>query len=124
MKRTDASTRGLGITGRTTLLAWLVAVVTLLLFVVALLPGQKQTFLDALRSKAYGVSLSLREVAAGAVVNEDYSAVVDYCTEMLRGDPAMPSKQSSENDAVAQFHDGQTPDVLAIEPVDRFGKFQ
>jgi two-component system NtrC family sensor kinase len=105
MKRTDASTRGLGITGRTTLLAWLVAVVTLLLFVVALLPGQKQTFLDALRSKAYGVSLSLREVAAGAVVNEDYSAVVDYCTEMLRGDPAIDAIVIARNDGFSIVHD-------------------
>ncbi|MBI5691812.1 MAG: HAMP domain-containing protein, partial [Verrucomicrobia bacterium] len=97
--------RGLGITARTTLLAWTVAVVTLLLFVAALLPRQKQTFLDGLRSKAYGVSVSLREVAAGAVVNEDYSAVVDYCTEMLRGDPGIDSIVITRNDGFSLVHD-------------------
>lgn len=90
--------RWLGITLRTALLAWVVAIVTLLLFVVVLLPRQKTTFLESLRSKAYGVTVSLREVAAGAVVNEDFSSVVDHCTEMLRGDPSLDYIVITRND--------------------------
>jgi methyl-accepting chemotaxis protein len=100
-----AKSRWLGITLRTALLSWLVAIVTLLLFVVALLPQQKRTFLEALRSKAYGVTVSLRDVAAGAVVNEDYSSVVDHCTEMLKGDPAIDYIVITRNDGFSLVHD-------------------
>ena len=90
--------RWLGIMLRTALLSWLVAIVTLLVFVVALLPQLKRTFLENLQSKAYGVTVSLRDVAAGAVVNEDYSSVVDHCTEMLKGDPAIDYIVITRND--------------------------
>ena len=90
--------RWLGIMLRTALLSWLVAIVTLVVFVVALLPQLKRTFLENLQSKAYGVTVSLRDVAAGAVVNEDYSSVVDHCTEMLKGDPAIDFIVITRND--------------------------
>jgi len=88
----------LGITLRTALLSWFVAIATLLLFVFALLPQLKRTFLENLQSKANGVIVSLRDVAAGAVVSEDYSTVVDHCTEMLKGDPAIDYIVITRND--------------------------
>ena len=97
--------RWLGITLRTALLSWLVAIATLLAFAFALLPQQKRTFLEALRSKAYGVTVSLRDVAAGAVVNEDYSSVVDHCTEMLKGDPTIDYIVITRNDGFSLVHD-------------------
>ena len=101
----NPKSRWRGITLRTALLSWFVAIVTLLLFVFALLPQQKRTFLENLRSKAYGVTVSLRDVAAGAVVNEDYSSVVDHCTEMLKGDPSIDYIVITRNDGFSLVHD-------------------
>lgn len=95
----------LSITLRTALLAWLVAIITLALFVLAIVPRQKQLFLDNLRSKAYGVTVSLSEVAAGAVVSEDYSSVVDHCMEMLRRDPDIDYIVVTRKDGFSLIHD-------------------
>ncbi|HWA85492.1 MAG TPA: ATP-binding protein, partial [Opitutus sp.] len=93
------------ITARTAGLAWLVAIATLLIFALSILPEQKRTFIDNLRSKAHGVAVSLRDVAAGAVVNEDYSSVVDHCTEMLKGDRAIDYIVLTRNDGFSLVHD-------------------
>ncbi len=79
----------LGILAKTALFAWLVSLVTMTVFVAVTLPGQKRTFIENLASKAHGVSVSLQDVAAGAVVTEDYGAVVDHCTQVLAGDPSI-----------------------------------
>ena len=95
----------IGITLRTALLSWSVTLATLLIFVTVILPWQKRTFLENLESKAHGVALSLREVAAGAAVNEDYSSVVDYCKEMLRGDESLTYIVVAKNDGFSLIQD-------------------
>jgi len=79
----------MGITLRTALLSWLVTLVTLLIFVMVIIPEQKRALIENLESKAHGVAVSLHDVAAGAAVNEDYSSVVDHCKEMLNGDQSL-----------------------------------
>src|SRR4051812_39987851 len=88
----------IGLTLRTALLSWLVTIVTVLIFVIVIIPEQKRTYLENLESKAHGVAISLREVAAGAAVNEDYSSVVDHCKEMLKGDEALDYLVMTKND--------------------------
>lgn len=68
---------------------WLVTLLTLAVYVAANLPQQKQDLLDALQSKARGVSYSLQDITAGAAVSEDYSTVVEHCLQVLRGDEAI-----------------------------------
>ena len=53
------------------------------------LPQQKKDLLEALKSKAQGVSSSLQDVTAGAAMSEDYSTVVDHCVQVLKGDDAI-----------------------------------
>ncbi|MGL1932859.1 MAG: HAMP domain-containing protein [Desulfotalea sp.] len=77
----------LNIAMRIGLLAWLVSVVTLLLFVIITLPQQKSTFISNLQSKANGLAVSLHNVAAGAAINEDYASVVSAAQTMVVGDP-------------------------------------
>ncbi|MCU0573587.1 MAG: response regulator [Syntrophobacteraceae bacterium] len=97
--------RPMGIMLRTALLSWLVAIVTLLIFVIVIIPEQKRTFLQNLESKAHGVTVSLRDVAAGAVVNEDYSSVVDYCVQMLSGDKNLDYLVITRNDGFSMIHE-------------------
>jgi hypothetical protein len=49
---------------------WVVTLVTLALYVGVNQPQQKRDLLDALRSKARGVSSSLQDVTAGAAITE------------------------------------------------------
>ncbi|MBA3027787.1 MAG: HAMP domain-containing protein [Desulfobacteraceae bacterium] len=72
---------------RFALLSWLVTLSTLLIFVLMTLPQQKRTFLKNLESKANSVAVSLRDVAAGAAVNEDLASVVSASQTLLEGDP-------------------------------------
>ncbi|MGH2930617.1 MAG: HAMP domain-containing protein, partial [Solirubrobacteraceae bacterium] len=109
--------RGLGITLRTALLAWLVTISTLLIFAAAIVPEQKRTLLDYLFSKANGVAVALRDVAAGAAVSEDYSSVVDHCVEIVQGDPAIDYIVLTRNDGFSLIHDrsGWRADTLGAE---------
>jgi signal transduction histidine kinase len=93
------------ITVRTAVLTWLVATGTLLIFALAIVPEQKRTYLENLRSKAHGITVSLRDVAAGAVVNEDFSSVVDHCSEMLKGDDSIAYIILTRNDGFSLVHD-------------------
>ena len=95
----------IGITLRTALLSWSVTLVTLLIFVLVILPWQKRTFLENLESKAHGIAVSLNGVTAGAAVNEDYSSVVDYCKEMLSGDEALAYLVFTKNDGFSLIQD-------------------
>lgn len=94
-----------GIMLRTALLAWLVTIGTLLTFAIAMVPAQKRTFLDYLLSKANGVAVSLRDVAAGAAVSQDYGSVVDHCSEMLKGDSAIDYIVLTRNDGFSLIQD-------------------
>ena len=59
-----------GITLRITLLGWMVTLVTLGVFVMVIVPEQKREFELSLESKARGVAVSIRGVAAGAAVSK------------------------------------------------------
>jgi signal transduction histidine kinase len=78
-----------GITARTTLLAWTVTLLTLIIFVVILIPEQKRDLRDGLESKARGVAAALQGEVARAAVSEDYSSVVDNAQQALAGDQAV-----------------------------------
>ena len=95
----------MGITLRTALWSWLVTLTTLLIFVLVIIPQQKRTFLENLESKAQGIAVSLRDVAAGAVVNEDFSSVVDHCKGMLQGDKVLDHLVITKNDGFSLINE-------------------
>jgi len=87
-----------GVTLRMTLLGWIVTLVTLAVFVMVIVPEQKREFQLSLESKARGIAVSIRGVAAGAAVSEDYSAVVDQAMQVLSGDTAIEYVVMTKND--------------------------
>ena len=105
MKAESTKYRGLGITLRTALLSWLVTTATVLIFVTVIIPMQKRTYLENLESKARTLAVSLHNVAAGAVINEDFSSVVDHCKEMLDGDRALDYLVITKNDGFSLIND-------------------
>ena len=90
--------RGVGISLRIALLTWLVAMLTLIIFVFVTTPQQKKMFLHQLESKANSVSLSLHNAAAGAAVNEDYASVISTAQTMIEGDPSLDFLFVMKND--------------------------
>jgi hypothetical protein len=51
------------------LVCWLVALLTLIIFVAGIIPQQKKDLQTALFSKARGIASSLQDVTAGAAVS-------------------------------------------------------
>ena len=87
MKPSDTPPRGLSLILRTALWSWLVALITLLIFAAALIPQQHDVFRQGLESKAYGLTLSLSEIGASSVINDDFTSAVDHSIQIMKGDP-------------------------------------
>jgi two-component system NtrC family sensor kinase len=104
-----------GITRRITLLGWVVTVVTLFVFVMVIIPEQKREFGLSLESKARGVAVSIRGVAAGAAVSEDYSAVVDQAMQVLSGDKAIDYVVVTKNDGFSIVVDRSTWKIETLD---------
>ena len=73
-----------------------------------IVPEQKREFELSLESKARGVAVSIRGVAAGAAVSEDYSAVVDQAMQVLSGDQAIDYVVMTKNDGFSIVIDRST----------------
>ncbi len=103
-----------GITARITLLAWGVTLITLTLFVLALVPAQKRDLREALESKALGVASSLKDVTRTAAVSDDFSLAVEHCTQVLAGDSEIEFLIVSRNDgfSVVVGRDGWRNETL------------
>jgi two-component system NtrC family sensor kinase len=94
-----------GITFRVALLGWVVTLITLAVFLVVSVPQQASEFRTNLESKARGVAASIKGVAAGAAVSEDYSAVVDQAMQVLAGDEAIDFVVITKNDGFSVVTD-------------------
>lgn len=112
-----------GIALKIALFSWLVTLLTLLLFVLVILPVQKRNFEADLASKAQGLSASLQDVIAGAAVTEDYSSVVDHCRQVLQGDDSILYIVVTKNDGFSLIQEAgagavpPAPDSLRPEPL-------
>lgn len=99
------------------LVSWMVTIVTLLIFVVVIVPAQKRTFEENLSSKARGLSASLQDVIAGAAVTEDYSSVVDHCGQVLQADESIVYLVITKNDGFSLIHESVGgPEPIATPP--------
>lgn len=90
---------------RATLQIWGIALIIVGLYAAALFPQQRRDALDALASKANSITLFLQELSAGALVTEDYTAVVDQCTTVIRGDEEIDFIVLARSDGFTLVHD-------------------
>jgi signal transduction histidine kinase len=98
-------TRRFGITLRIALLAWSITLATVSVFVTVIIPEQKRTFLEDLGSKAAGVAVSVRDVATGAIVNEDYGTLVDHCLQIVKEDKSLEYLVITKNNGESWVHE-------------------
>ena len=79
-----ATRMGIGI--KVALLASSVTLLTLLIFGMAIIPEQENAFLENLNSKGHSIALSIQEIYSSAIMNDDSSAVVAHCLELVERD--------------------------------------
>ena len=89
---------------KTMALTWAMTVSTVVLLIALTIPYQKASIIKGLHSKTRVAETSIRDVASGALVSEDYSAVVDYCLELVRGDPSILYIVLVRTDGFALIH--------------------
>ncbi len=89
---------------KTIMLSWLVTVVTIGIFAFFIIPQQRDSLLDSLESKAQLVTTSIGDVAAGAIVIEDYSSVVDHCMQIVADGKSVPYIVITRNDGFSLVH--------------------
>jgi len=94
-----------GLTLKIALLAWLVTVLTLVVFVAAIIPEQHTELEQSLRSKASSIAISVQSLIAGAAINEDYSLVVDHSLQVLEGDSEIEFIVVTRNDGFSVIID-------------------
>jgi two-component system, sensor histidine kinase len=97
--------RRTGIAFRTALLSWLVTIGTLVTFTIVIIPQQKRIFLQSLDSKAHSVAVALLDATVGSIVNDDYSAVVEHCMEILKKDNSLAFLVITRSDGFSLIHD-------------------
>ncbi|MBN2161483.1 MAG: response regulator [Pontiellaceae bacterium] len=93
-----------GIYMRTAMLAWIVSVGSISLFGLQIIPQQKQVYFDVLESKAHVLISSVHDVAASAVVTEDYSEVVEHCMEIIMNNESISFIVLEGNDGLTLVH--------------------
>lgn len=101
---------GSSILVKTAVFSWLVTIATVAIFMWFILPFQKTTFIDNLDSQALLVVSSIRELASGAIVSEDYSEVVDQCMDIVTSNESIHYLVLTRRDGFSLVHnrDGWT----------------
>ncbi len=95
-----------GILLRTALIIWVVTLITITGFIVAIIPEQKAALLKSLDSTAKVTATSIGEVTAASIVLEDYSAVVDHCMRVLAENPVIYYIVITRKDGFSLVHAG------------------
>lgn len=85
-------------------LSWTVAILAVLTFALSVAPQQQRALLDSVNSKAELVARSVREVASSALVVQDYGAVVEHCTNIVREGDEVPYIVVTRNDGFSLTH--------------------
>jgi PAS domain S-box-containing protein len=96
--------RRMSILLRAVMLSWMVTAGTIVIFALFIIPQQKASLLESLKSKAQIVSTSIADVAAGSIVIEDFSAVVDHCMKIVGNGETVPYLVVTRNDGFSLVH--------------------
>jgi len=117
MARSHRATRRMSILSRTILLSWLVSVVTIAIFVLAVVPQQREALLGGLGSQARLVSTSIIEVASLSAGSGDYKAIVDRCVKIVGSENSVLYIVLTRRDGFSLIHNsnGWTTGQLAGE---------
>ena len=68
----------------TTIWAWGLVTLTLLIFIIGTLPHQRKVLEERMKSEANDIAGSIGQVTATAIINNDYGFTVDHCLKILQ----------------------------------------
>ena len=83
---------------RTIALSWIIIILCLGVFVLALVPFQRQILEDNLTSSSKHIAASISQVTATAIITEDYSSVIDHCLKVIEDRPSIYYVVITRND--------------------------
>jgi signal transduction histidine kinase len=89
---------------KATVLSWLVTVVTMAIFMFAVIPQQRQSLIESLHFMAELVATSINDVASSALIVSDYSAVVDHCNGIVGNGQSVRYIVITKNDGFSLVH--------------------
>jgi two-component sensor histidine kinase/methyl-accepting chemotaxis protein len=69
---------------KTSLLAWGLIILTLLIFILGTLPYQRNVLEERMKSEANDIAGSIGQVTANAIINNDYGFIVDHCMKIIQ----------------------------------------
>jgi uncharacterized protein YqhQ len=100
----EASRLSKGILPRTALLALAVISFTLGLFILLIIPHQRATLIQGLKSKAEVIATSIEQVTVTSIVVEDYSTVVDHAIKVTQDRPSVLYLVITRKDGFSLIH--------------------
>ena len=73
-----------GILVRTALLSWVLIVITLFIFILGIIPAQREALKERMKTEAKDIASSIGQVTATAIIDKDYGFTVDYCLKIIK----------------------------------------
>ena len=89
---------------RTTLLCWSLIVITIIIFIILIIPYSKKALLNNMESNAKGMATSIGQVTLTSRVLGDYSPVVDHCLKVLNENPSILYIVVTRKDGFSLIH--------------------
>jgi two-component sensor histidine kinase/HAMP domain-containing protein len=89
---------------RTTFWIWGLMVATIIVFVVYIVPFQKETLRDRMENESMDIAKSILHANNASLITEDYGMVVDHCTQLVSDSKSIMYVVITRNDGYSLVH--------------------
>jgi len=113
-----------GIFVRTALLSWLLIIIALSSFILGTLPYQLNVIKNRMNSEATDIVNSIGQVAATAIINDDYAFVVDHCLQIIKQSKSILFIIIKRDDGFALIHTSNGWYETQIRPSKNDGRYK
>ncbi len=104
---------------RTVFFSWIVVIFTTGIFVLSIIPYQKEQLLQEMMTRAKVTFTSIAQVTVTSILVEDYSTVVDHCMTVISENPSILYAVITRHDGFSLVH---TKGKWSQEQLDGFWK--
>jgi two-component sensor histidine kinase/HAMP domain-containing protein len=73
-----------GVLLKIAVLSWVLIIITLLIFILGIIPAQREVMEERMKSEAKDIANSVGQVAAPAIISKDYGFIVDFCSQIIK----------------------------------------
>ncbi|MDH3268191.1 MAG: ATP-binding protein [Ignavibacteria bacterium] len=89
---------------KSAMLSWTLIIITVIMFFFGIIPFQKDSAINKMRSESKDIATSVAQVTATAIISEDYSFAVEHCMNVLKGSHSIQSIVITKNDGFSLLH--------------------